>query len=639
MIQPERCTVPPRVYSFRAESVIPLVDEIELLLQKGQTKRILLAGEGTKAAVAHLAALMGDRVTGQQLYLDDGGPMAAIEGSPFVFVHAVERPLASPGPFEMETLTLAPWERDDVIEFLLTKYPEHCPSVMSRLKDDDFGFAEGSPGVWQLILDRMVANDSLTDIRQIVWDEVNLRINDSELADAIADHWLFPSNSELLGERKEEAAAFCDKSTHPARELLENKSVKQLFVDCRLIHRFRHDADVSELIKVRMSSDFISRLASVAAAESEVREKIESVFSLNETLCTPIAAMVLSRADSSWRPRGEDLWLFQADFTGVEWQDIKLLRANLIGTRFRWANLAGANFGKSRFARSDFTGADLTEACFEPEDIKDIRRMAAKARARMRRRARRKKRKSKMRARPHTQFHRVVFQGADLTESWLVGCYFNGADFREAQLVKTNASSTTFNGGLFEQADFSKGRFDGAMFRDLDLSRCTIDRARFVSAAFQKVNLVGLVASSVDFSHAKMKNLIWTDSVLKQCDFQNANLSRSRMGEVRWEYCDLRSADLRDCVFHMGSSRSGLVGSPYPSHGTRTGFYTDDYNDQHFQPPEVIRKASLYGCDLRGAKIDGVDFYLVDLRKAKFDDEQRDQLIATGAILDEDVRK
>ena len=109
------------------------------------------------------------------------------------------------------------------------------------------------------------------------------------------------------------------------------------------------------------------------------------------------------------------------------------------------------------------------------------------------------------------------------------------------------------------------------------------------------------------------------------------------MAEIRWEYCDLREADLRGCTFHMGSTRSGIVNSPYPSHGTRTGFYTDDYNDQHFQAPELIRKACLYGCDLRGANIHGVDFYLVDLRAAKFDDSQREQLISTGAILDDDV--
>ena len=114
------------------------------------------------------------------------------------------------------------------------------------------------------------------------------------------------------------------------------------------------------------------------------------------------------------------------------------------------------------------------------------------------------------------------------------------------------------------------------------------------------------------------------------------SLSRFDLGAAppQWENCDLRLADLRGCTFHMGSTRTGIVDSPYPSHGTRTGFYTDDYNDQHFQAPETIRKASLYGCDLRGANIFGVDFYLVDLRAAKFDDTQRDQLISTGAILD-----
>jgi uncharacterized protein YjbI with pentapeptide repeats len=38
----------------------------------------------------------------------------------------------------------------------------------------------------------------------------------------------------------------------------------------------------------------------------------------------------------------------------------------------------------------------------------------------------------------------------------------------------------------------------------------------------------------------------------------------------------------------------------------------------------------------RGANIDNVDFYLVDLRGTKFDARQKAQLVATGAILDED---
>ena len=85
----------------------------------------------------------------------------------------------------------------------------------------------------------------------------------------------------------------------------------------------------------------------------------------------------------------------------------------------------------------------------------------------------------------------------------------------------------------------------------------------------------------------------------------------------------------------LGSARSGLVFSPLACEGSRTGFYTDDYEDQHFKRPEEIRKANLRGADLRGAKIIGVDFYLVDLRDAQFDDEAREHLMRCGAILED----
>ena len=80
-------------------------------------------------------------------------------------------------------------------------------------------------------------------------------------------------------------------------------------------------------------------------------------------------------------------------------------------------------------------------------------------------------------------------------------------------------------------------------------------------------------------------------------------------------------------------TRCGIVGSTYPSHGTRTGFYTDDYDDQHYRRPEDIRKASLQGCDLRGALVFDADFYLVDLRDAKYDEAQKKHFQSFGAIL------
>src|SRR5579871_6227511 len=61
-------------------------------------------------------------------------------------------------------------------------------------------------------------------------------------------------------------------------------------------------------------------------------------------------------------------------------------------------------------------------------------------------------------------------------------------------------------------------------------------------------------------------------------------------------------------------------------------FFTVDCDEQDFKAPEEIRKANLCGADLRGAKIDGVDFYLVDLRR---DPRPRtaEQLRLAGAIL------
>ncbi len=83
----------------------------------------------------------------------------------------------------------------------------------------------------------------------------------------------------------------------------------------------------------------------------------------------------------------------------------------------------------------------------------------------------------------------------------------------------------------------------------------------------------------------------------------------------------------------MGSTRSGLVHSVLASEGTRTGFYTDDYGEQDFKSPEEIRKANLCGCDLRGAIVEQTDFYLVDLRGAKYSEEQGRHFAKCGAIL------
>ncbi len=105
-----------------------------------------------------------------------------------------------------------------------------------------------------------------------------------------------------------------------------------------------------------------------------------------------------------------------------------------------------------------------------------------------------------------------------------------------------------------------------------------------------------------------------TGSVLLEADLQDAVLCGAGLAEIQWPDVNLRNANLRGATFHMGSSRSGLVGSPIACEGSRTRFYTDDREEVYFKRPEEIRKANLCGADLRGANIANVDFYLVDLR-------------------------
>jgi uncharacterized protein YjbI with pentapeptide repeats len=103
---------------------------------------------------------------------------------------------------------------------------------------------------------------------------------------------------------------------------------------------------------------------------------------------------------------------------------------------------------------------------------------------------------------------------------------------------------------------------------------------------------------------------------------------------VDWPRVSLRGADLTGASFHLGSSRSGRVGSTIACEGSKTGFYTDDYDEQEFKSPEEIRKANLCFADLRGAILEKVDFYLVDLRGALLDPEQEEHVRRCGAILE-----
>jgi uncharacterized protein YjbI with pentapeptide repeats len=137
---------------------------------------------------------------------------------------------------------------------------------------------------------------------------------------------------------------------------------------------------------------------------------------------------------------------------------------------------------------------------------------------------------------------------------------------------------------------------------------------------------------------ANLQGAHLSGSKMPGADLRYTDLTGAYLAEIDWEDADLRGADLQAATFHMGSSRSGLVGSPIASEGTRTGFYTDDYDAMQFKSPEEVRKANLRGADLRGAKFfRTLDLYLVDLREARLDPDQLEHARHCRAILEDVV--
>ena len=197
-------------------------------------------------------------------------------------------------------------------------------------------------------------------------------------------------------------------------------------------------------------------------------------------------------------------------------------------------------------------------------------------------------------------------------------------DLAEARLI----------GAKLTEADFTGANLSWAYLNGLELRRATFTGAQFAHVSANLCDLEYMRLPGANFERAMLCGTLLTGSQMPDACFRFANLTEAGLADIERERADLRDADLRRCTFHLGSSRSGLVNSPIASGGSRTGFYTDEYHEQDFKAPEEIRKANLCGADLRGAIIDNVDFYLVDLRGARYTAEQEAHFRRCRAILE-----
>jgi uncharacterized protein YjbI with pentapeptide repeats len=601
----------PRAHLPDSDVSLPLERVVLEIVQRNRSGAIFLkgpAGSGKTTALCHLKAVLPAEVR-VGLFDEPQYEHWKDAAATIVAVIATQAQLARN---RIVSLELSPWGMDDCIEYLSKRHRERCRSVVARLQNDQtLQLLEGSPQLLSMALDEMASDESIATVVEALRKSVKAALPTPQLRETAARYHRWKVRTDGLGRGPAPAS--------PEGWVARNETTLMLAVSEHI---------VDELVELRVPAIFltqpealmISALAGAIVARPEKQEDLRRL--LNAIVPGPrfaYAASVLLAVDPDWRPKEtKDLYLAGALLERARWSTMclpgvnisksllcgaDLSHANLSGAiapltdcaraNLRQTNLGAANLTSANFESADLSAADLTGAILCSADFQGacLRRACLRA----------------------ADFHEANLRQADLTQADLSGALLGNVDLTDALFTSADCTNATFTG-----VDLCLAHWAGTIFRAAKLSEC---------------NLEALDLPRADFTQAKLLRCMLTRSRIRGGLFRGADLTNAGLADIDWEGADLRDADFKHASFHMGSSRSGLVGSIIPCEGSKTGFYTDDYTEQDFKAPEEIRKANLRGADLRGARVTDADWYLVDLREAKYDSAQADHFAKCGAIL------
>jgi uncharacterized protein YjbI with pentapeptide repeats len=617
VIVPQRAAVRPRVRSAGSGEPLLLEDAVCELIERGRRGIIAVlgaAGAGKTTALHYLAYKLPLDV--HIRFFDEPSLAEVIDAPPNHYViYAAEKVL--PTIAHRAVFHLTGWDRDDLVEYLLAVHPQQCAALMSRLSTKDNALFHGIPELWRLVLDRLAADPTLPNARAAFHRRLEEWLADSDLIErarsvclnAVCTDGSSPSELGKLA-RRGVAAEWIRILRHPpAQQML---AAERVAADL-------HAACDCDFLAHRLPRDLVQ-----AAAEL-IREDSAALDHLRRLLAGPgwshaMSASLLHAAGIGWMPTGEKppvlagAYLVEADWP----------RVNLAGADLKEACLNSANLSAAFLRQAAAIGTGLVQAVLTDADLCGIQAINASLDG------------ATLRG---VKADRANFNGASLVAARIEQANLHAASFGDARLNRvvfeeSNLSLADFTGAQIERAVFCEVDLSEAVLSGLCLSESSWHDVRlFGRAQLDKCNLEGLSLPFADFSGANLQGALLTATVMPRASFRNANLRETGLADIEWEGADLRGADLTGATFHMGSTRSGLVGSTIACEGSRTGFYTDEYEEQRFKAPEEIRKANLRDADLRGACITGVDFYLVDLRGARLDPEQEEHVRRCKAIL------
>jgi uncharacterized protein YjbI with pentapeptide repeats/energy-coupling factor transporter ATP-binding protein EcfA2 len=607
--------VTPRAALCPGGEPLPIHDQVRRLIETRPGSAVSLVGphgSGKTAALRHLAATLPP--DSPVVLVDDDGNFwtGSHHGGDRLTVVARRDPdSASRGV----VLRMARWDTDHLIEYLLATHRDRCASVMARVKDIRAYDADGVAGLWSVVLDAMCEHEALATPAEALRHVLASRLGDERIRRAATDYCLAKV---LPPEKQDEPPAHLVAADPVLGRLLAYRPVQLALAAQRVVWDLAA-GDGRDHLGARLPMDLVREVATLAAFRAPVMHALRRFACGHDRRAHSTAATILHATDTGWRPEPgskpslTSAWLPGAMWAGVDLAGASVASANLSGAdlqgaklddaaageaKLRGTCLRGASLRNVRAIGAHLFGADLSGACADGGHFADAELSAADLSA--------------------GSFQKAWFSGANLQSARLIAADFRKARAQAVKLAGADCTGADFRGAHFSGVDLTEAKLSGANFAGAHLIQCDLQNVALHSAAFRDAELCGC-----DF----------TASVMPGADFRDAVLRNAGLADVSWEGADLRDADLTGASFHLGSTRSGLVGSTIPCEGSRTGFYTDDYEEQYYRPPEEVRKANLRGADLRGAQVFGTDFYLVDLRGARYSDVQAAHFRRCGAIL------
>jgi uncharacterized protein YjbI with pentapeptide repeats len=627
--------VKPRVLSPGGEA-LPLEDEVRALVEAGARGLIQItgpSGSGKTTALQHLAAVLPP---GCATFLDDttlahgsNADKPAIVRQDGVFLGILTEGRAAKKPLVIQaagrdvaglgvaTYEMAPWGEDEWIEYLLAVHRERCGSVVKRLRAaPDCQLLPPLPEPCRIVLDEMAADESVASVRQAVRHYMARQVTDPDRQQAIrlgCLRLLLPAGSIL--HRPEEEQPACPQSLW---RLLRHEPVRLLLATEQIVADLRQRLPCRYL-KSRLPRPLVRETAALAVNVPEALEHLGNLFADGPVFMQAMTASILHATDTGWVPAGERLNLAGAYLPRAAWPYLQLPGATLAAADLSEAYLHEAILDRASARQVDLSqvrlaGASLDGICAPEANLAGADLSLVKA--------------------EKAAFNLATLERANLEGAVLRGAALAGANLAGACLVEADLRQAFLVGAEITDADFTSANLEGADLEKLCLRKATFTGARFARANLTECDLEYLQLPASDFCGARLTGAYLTASWMPEANLENACLRGAGLADVNWAGACLRGADLTGASFHAGFSRCGLIFSPIACEGSRTGFYTDDSEEQYFKCPEEVRKANLCGADLRGAVIDNVDFYLVDLRGALFDPEQEPHLRRCRAILE-----